>query len=586
MSINVKNLSDLQLQARINFEAIDRGDILLPGFLRPCRLKILMVVDGYPGSFLNVSFGHSYFGLSAVVAALQSNPEWWVKFDITKAHRQTDPLGAADMEGFRFTQGGFNINNYDQVWLFGARTDDGERLTDAELEVLARWMDQGGGLLAMGDHADLGASLCSRVPRARSMRKWTNAQGVPQPNGPDRHDTLLKGHDSFYTFNDESDDQPMKTTVRKYPLWGFSPFFHRSMPHPVLCGANGVIDILPDHPHEGEVIEPTNLGQNFSFGAYVNKPEYPTVGANQPAPEIIAWAHVQGDHTEGRGGAAGTDRNKGPANTLMFGAIGAYNGHAANVGRVVVDSTWHHWFDVNLIGRPLDSPIDPPTGMVDPKALGFLATPAGLAAWERIKNYYRNVAMWLASPAKQSCMFMHATWGGVLRYPLVEQLHPKLPLWELGGYARDAIGRRAGQCTITEWVRVLFPVEISELLKRRPAPCLTCPPFEMIELYTLGGIVREMLTLVYASRAGKGEVDEKALARAMVAGSEIGIKEFLTTHQESLKHTQALMKRLEPNFRVVAKAEMFVHAHKEQKATAVRKKPTAKKTTRAKPRKK
>ena len=50
---------------------IDRGDLIIPPFLRPCRLKILMVVDGYPGSFLNVSFSHSYFGLSAVLDLLR-----------------------------------------------------------------------------------------------------------------------------------------------------------------------------------------------------------------------------------------------------------------------------------------------------------------------------------------------------------------------------------------------------------------------------------------------------------------------------------------------------------------------------------
>ena len=215
------HLDALRAVSRAKFEAIDRGDLVLKHFLLPCRLKILMVVDGYPGSFLNISFSDSYFGLATVADTLRNNPEWWVKFDVTRAHRQTDsfkPNPATEpllharygphFEGFRFTQPGFDINQYDQVWFFGARSNpnDTERLSDAELEIIARWMDtKKGGVFATGDHADLGASLCARLPRARSMRRWTNTAApnvvpmpVPQNSGPNRHDTLLKGDDPFY----------------------------------------------------------------------------------------------------------------------------------------------------------------------------------------------------------------------------------------------------------------------------------------------------------------------------------------------------------------------------------------------------
>ena len=73
--------------------------------------------------------------------------------------------------------------------------------------------------------------------------------------------------------------------------------------------------------------------------------EYPRIGRRRLKPEIIAWANVLDDHTNV------TDTNKGAANPKRFGAIGAYNGHCVKIGRVVVDSTWHHWFDVNLNGR-------------------------------------------------------------------------------------------------------------------------------------------------------------------------------------------------------------------------------------------
>jgi hypothetical protein len=575
---------DIRAASRAKFEAIDRGQIILNHFLRPCRLKILMVVDGYPGQFLNISFGDSYFGLATLADTLRDNPEWWVKFDVTRAHRQTDsfkpnPVTEPELharygphfEGFRFTQPGFDINQYDQAWFFGARSNpnDPERLTDAELEIIARWMDtKQGGVFATGDHADLGAALCARLPRARTMRRWTSTAAtnvvpmpVPQNFGPDRHDTLLKGDDAFYTFNDESDIYPMPLTLKRKPLISWSPFFSRSAPHPVMCGTTGAIDIMPDHPHEGWVTDEADVatGLNFSFGSYSNKPEYPTVAGHQEKPEVIAKAHVQGDHTEGRSGASGTDRNKGPANAKTFGVVGAYDGHVANVGRVVVDSTWHHWFDVNLTGRPTDGgdQIDPVLAG-DPKAKGYLYNAAGQAAFARIQNYFRNVALWIASPNMQHCMFTHATWNAVIRYPLNEQMSPLMPIWVLGETARDAIGRRAGQCTITQWIWRFFPIEVVEIFRPRPNPCLTCPPFDAVEIFTLGGIVREMLTLAYDSRDGKASVDEKSLAQAMANGISRGLKELLTLQQRSLEQAPAHLKTLSKVLKVLPEAETFM----------------------------
>jgi hypothetical protein len=568
---------------------VDRGDLLLTKFLRPCRLKILMVVDGHPGSFLNVSFSHSYFGLSAVLDTLRDNPEYFVKFNITRAHRQvddfkpdpaTEPLLHArygpHFENFRFTQAGFDINAYDQVWLFGARSDpaatpDAQRLTDAELQVLATWMDtRKGGLFATGDHADLGASLCARVPRASTMRRWTNAQGVPPQVGPNRHDTNRKGHDAFYTFDDESDDIPMRISPRYYPLGSWSPFRKRRAPHPVLCGTDGVIDVLPDHPHEGHVFEDADvvLTRNLTYGTY-SAPEYPAVGGVQTRPEVIAHAHVLGDHTNA------SDLNKGAADAKTFGAVGAYNGHAANVGRVVVDSTWHHWFDVNLTGRPAGSLDSLPSDDTNPKTLGYLATAAGTAAYARIQNYFRNVAMWLATPAKQSCMFLRATYGAVIRYPLVERLHPDLAIWVLGESARDAIGRRAGQCNVSWWLhdiypdlRDLFAVEKIEPFPD-PNPCLTCPPPDLFEIYALGGITRELLALAYREEDSPREVDEAQVARAFVRGVGAGVKALGADYQRSLGRGKVFAQRFSAAVKEQPSERAFLGGDAEEKPTTV-----------------
>jgi hypothetical protein len=175
------------------WELLDRGDIVAFPFWRPCRVKILMVVDA------SISFNRAYFGLSHVLDVLRNNPEFFVKFEVTRAHRETDlfkpdpnaePIASArygpHFEGFRFTQAGFNINDYDQVWLFGFRGEGHPTsLSPAELEVIARWMDRdddpdaAGGLFTVGDHADLGAALCSAVPRARSIAQVDGGPGRP-----------------------------------------------------------------------------------------------------------------------------------------------------------------------------------------------------------------------------------------------------------------------------------------------------------------------------------------------------------------------------------------------------------------------
>lgn len=568
---DVRNVLESRIKVRdLNrdrFDLIERGDFHLPIFLKPCRMKILMVVDGSPGSFVNVTFGRLYFSLSAVVDLLENSPDWWIKYDLTKVHRQTDPLGAADMEGFRFTQSGFDINAYDQVWFFGARTNvnDTLRLSDAELEIVARWMDERqGGVFAVGDHADLGASLCGRIPRVSTMRKWAASQSPPNNFGPGRHDTLRRGHDSFYNFHDESDDIPMPIRVKRYPLWSVSPFKRRWAPHPVLCGKDGVIDILPDHPHEGEVIEPSSPTAQFSFGNYLNKPEYPEISGHREMPAIIAWASVTGDHTEGRSGQPGTDRNKGPADAKEFGAIGAYDGHQGDVGRVIVDSTWHHWFDVNLIGRPRTGDLVDPVPDDDPKAFGFEYSAAGRTHYARIKEYFLNTAKWLGSPTKQRCMLFRALHGIVLRYPLAEQLSPKMAIWELGGVARDAIGRRAGRCTMFDWILAEFPVW-REFLPFDPRqipekiPDFTGPNWEAFETYVLGGVTREILKHTEATADSKEPLDERKAAAALAKGLASGAKAYFEDYKASLEQSARSLRSLESLTRASFDSKAFGH---------------------------
>ncbi len=571
--LSLNNIKEIE---RERFREIDRGLIDHRLFLRPCKVKILMLVDN------GISYNQFYFGLSEVLDTLRNNPEWWVNFDVTRAHRQSDPnpplagspaedLYAPDYENFAFDQAGFDINEYDQVWFYGFNTSQSTTgavppaLKDSELEILFEWMDNGGGVFATGDHAQLGASLCSRIPRVRNMRKWTNADGVPSNFGPDRHDSLVKGHDfagtagtdesAQYTFDDESDDIPMKIRLRwyhhhhcghhglHYHHWHW-PYFLKRSPHPVLCGKDGPIDILPDHPHEGEVVVPTDLSDTVTFGSYT-APEYPAYSGSPLAPEIIAWARVQDDH------GPSPISFKGSANAKEFGAIGAYNGHCVDTGRVVVDSTWHHWFDVNLTGRMFfNTDVPGNNETTDPRKLdGFNNTVLGQAALDRIRNYFRNTAIWLSPKSKLRCMALRAMWNSIFRYPLHADLRIELPIWIIGHHAIDVLGRYAGQCNVKTWWPIIFERLPLERILDPDNLKVPVETLNMLDEFMFGGILRTMLEAKEEGKFEKKLPNDDALFELAEQGAENGIKEMLehiSVAEESNKHLKDILQRALP----------------------------------------
>jgi hypothetical protein len=78
---------------------------------------------------------------------------------------------------------------------------------------------------------------------------------------------------------------------------------------------------------------------------------------------------------------------------------------------VAVDSTWHHFFDINLIGDPLAP---------NPKDKGFKATPEGRSALADIQRYYLNTAIWLAPAPVNIAMFQGYALFCRYSYPLNE----------------------------------------------------------------------------------------------------------------------------------------------------------------------
>lgn len=453
-------------------------------------IRILMVVD----QSIDTVEAPGGFGIGRIRRLIDSLSRGCSSFSVDTARREPH-FDAAENAGhistsFRFDAGPAAarvIDGYDEIWMFGFRGEGSLALDNGELRVLTDWMNRGGGIFATGDHFDLGAAMGATIPRVREMRRWTVADGVPPAGGLTRLDTnrpttaAEASGASPMAFAHERDDtpQPIDWTVVTSIRAGV--LIHER-PHEVLCHPTlGPINVMPDHPHEGRTREVAemNLARTYNFGGGISGKDFPNVGAHQPVPLVIARGETYP--------APPTSKPYKPpgANFYKFPMISVYDGRSVGVqGRVAVDSTWHHWFDLNLFG---------------------LEHAADTTAWRKIARYFENLAVWLAPPGRfrLKCWFVHE-W---LRYPLLEELGNREFTLEalpegLGAIVRDRFIAAFGPCTTTRFVWgslcELAPVLCKGLERfdptRFPEPipplCLSCPPFQLLEEAVFEGLMR------------------------------------------------------------------------------------------------
>lgn len=529
---------------------------VLADILKKIRLRtlvrILVVVDGS----ISLTEAPSGFGVGRIVRLLRESHVGCTHFAVDTARRGGSGAGTPTFSGFRFNQldGGTPlINKYDEIWCFGFNPDNDNNpdtaitqpgalpTSDAELVTLTTWMNNGGGLLAMGDHDYLGASMCHRIPRIRSMRRWTNAQGVPSIGGYDRHDTNqpftpgeLAGSEVI-EFLRQEDSKPQEIDWVPWIVQQYGVFQVKKRPHPILCHPTlGPIDVMPDHPHEGWCYENSEI----NLAAPLNVPgmsgdEYPTVGGNQPAPTLIAYGTTTPNPPYLLA--------KGLSPKKRFGMISVYDGRSANVGRVVTDSTWHHWFDENIQGIEA----------------------AGGANWAKISRYYLNVATWLAPPSNAHWCFAGWVLASHFTYLGFQEYSPKLNIFELGKPLHVHLTRYFGPCWVTSFIfdRIeLVDADFWAWLKDRlfwkkgipfPGgdPCLSCPPFDLIEIAVLGGLIRSTFPMAkrvkeHVERNGDKAMDIKPeeLIELQLEGTKTGLKEFRSAVKKSIDELRVLAK--------------------------------------------
>ncbi len=511
--------------------------------LWPVTMRILFVLDGR----IDTSHGSGCFGLGYVVDTLRDPSfSWWVRLRVDVVRRDRGELRLCsqgdvnslapgdqvefDVLDFKFTEPKFSLDDYDQVWFFGDYPANSEQpiddpsfrpLCDDELRLLAEWMDRGGGVFAAGDHFNLGASMCSRVPRVRTMRRWTQAQGVPPMDGEYRHETLQHvagGYDDVW----EGDTTPQ--TIEPVLQAQFSSIVSRRWAvHPLLCAPDGVIDTFPDHMHEGEVIDDAEVEIDLPLDiAGYDRPEYPyerpvgtaeavvsAVPLPRPTPHVVAYGLTTNLIPLWPPEGSNKTAYLLTAARKRFGIVGAYDGDGAGIGRVVVDSTWHHWFSYNLHGFVNTHPDD---------------------LYRDMQAYYRNVALWLATPAQRQAMLVAAVWGPVVSDPMAFPPHSGRSLWAIGQRVLDILGPTLSECRIYDLVASFFAGRAEELFAAPADADLTAPypglPPELAVRAIVGGIASALIgparTYYEPKPDGRRLLDPTAIARHAREGIEHG----------------------------------------------------------------
>jgi len=524
------------------------------------RVNILIVVDYR----ISVSPAES-FGIATVINLIRNTQVGCMRFRVDLALRNGEaPTVVASpspiehkYRGFRFnmTDGATPvIDKYEQIWCFGFEpgnsgdTSDApinDRLafpaSDAELAKLSEWMKvKKGGVFGTGDHHFLGASMCKRIPRLGTMRRWTNADGVPTQFGTTRIDTLrppsaayMPGAPGQLPMKNEPEQGDLTVQPIQWSTWrrSFWPFGSRNRPHPVLCHPElGPIDVMPDHAHEGLCVEASdiNLGVTYNFGAGA-EPEYPDAidGGMKPAPFVIAHGSNLSDPPYRFEKGTQPARSYNPM-------ISIYDGHRAGVGRVATDSTWHHWMDVNI---------------------NRIRT-ANTTDWQKISRYFINLAVWLSPPGySTNCFWLCAV---VSHFHTVgfQEYHPKASVRELGRSLKLHLASVYGPCWVTDriwdiiWERRLFPWEILRDIREPKIDFGGLDP-DVIEELILGHIVRatfddakEITAAAAKGRSGEAKVTLDPPDKAFDKPLLMALQDFAEGLKEHYAAGQRLMSAL------------------------------------------
>lgn len=402
------------------------------------------------------------------------------------------------------------LEPFDELWLFGMYqksvtgdfTEDfgsaDNELDPDEQKVLKRWMAQGG-LLMAGDHsayqpggteADpidtfqcLGRALGHLVPRAGQLRLW---DGPPTINFDSSFNTLVR------TLSDDENDLDLQKDALPQTLL-LAKFGPDQTPHRIFLGKDATISIFPDHGHEGEVIVPDELGINWP-------PFDEQDDTKKPRPDIVAY---------------GCDKRSCHSRPVLA----VYDGDRFEIGRIVADSSWHHYLNVNL------------SEFIKPEQANTLQT---------LTQLYHNLALYLAPLAKRQQMSREMI-AWLLRHPEVREERGNHPVL-IGRVALHYLADLTTRCEILELLRVAgiaIGVPSERLHFADVAAGIGVMPSQEL---VLGALLNSFY------RAASEQLNQQADAENTPTETDIikrGFQEAFATHRDFLSNTASAFQDLE-----------------------------------------
>jgi hypothetical protein len=152
-----------------------------------------------------------------------------------------------------------------------------------------------------------------------------------------------------------------------------------------------------------------------------------------------------------------------------------------------------------------------------------------------MQSYYRNVALWLATPEQRASMLFTAAWGvAVGKQP--GAFHKVMGIWEIGARVVDVIGRTAPQCLLSELVATFLESPAPAAREGHPKDPLrgALPLTNLVNEAIVGGIAFGLLDLAHhhiVERAHGRDtaLDPDALRSAALAGLIEGKRELAAT---------------------------------------------------------
>ncbi len=226
--------------------------------------------------------------------------------------------------------------NFEELWLFALDVGDG--LSAKDSAGITHFHQQGGGILSTRDHQDMGLSMCAL--KDIGCFHYFNTQQCDPNLSRHCNDDIYTTYISYPNYHSGSNgDYQVITPVE--PV-------HELLKYP---DSGDLIRFLPAHPHEGSV----------------------GVSTEQAHAKVIAM---------------GTSKVTGRSFNIAVVAERIGEEPNSQLGRVVAQSTFHHFVDYNW-----DIDMGCPSFVEEPPGNGMKEEPRAL---EDIKTYVKNLALWLA----------------------------------------------------------------------------------------------------------------------------------------------------------------------------------------------